>query len=320
MKFNKFYILTLLVLSFPGFCTGQADMSVAHVRMINTQVFGAIDMRMPAFMIRPEIDIKLLNARLEFGGLYNFSVANLESWYQGEILNYKNSLVGENLGKPYGGNEIWIGGNFINHYNPDATIISARTLGPWTIYSSNSGTRVIQFGGHIGLGSNISKTNIYDHGFNLEGEDNKVYSVNDNYPNSVYRFDTYANVNINYTFLGIHSCHVSKISDRTNTVWGGSSFKYYLDLIFPTKVTIDDMYSASSDRYMAIPKEGDDWKKMGYRIGMKRWGTGTVSSSVKLELGKMTSFSSVDPGPQSFYFMIGVGVGISPKIGAYEFD
>ncbi len=319
---KKLFFLSLACCIFALSKNGQAqnaDMLQAHVRMINASVQGVIDARMPAFAIKPEVDVKLLNAMLECGGHYNIAVANLESWYQGEISNPKNSIVSNNINQPYSGYEVWIGGNFFSRFNSNANIVSARSLGGWTTYTSSQGSRVIQLGGRVGLGSIKSKTNIYDQHFDLQDvADTNITAASSN---QVYNFERYSNTNVNYFFVGIHSYHVSKIDALSDRVRGGSWFKYYLDLIIPTQVTVDDMYAINNEKYKAIPKDGDNWKQLGYRIGMKRAGTGTISTSLKLEIGKMITFSSFDDvNPNSGYFVIGLGIGISPKVSAYNIE
>jgi len=317
MKKNRILYSLLLLFIFQN-ALAQGGMEYAHVRMINASVQASVDSRLPALAIKPELDLKLLNGNLELGGLYNIAIANLESWYQGEILDPRNSLVGPEINSPYSSYEIWAGGNFFNQYNPNATIVTVRSLGAWSISSSNPGSRLIQIGGRAGMGSINSKTNIYDHGFNIKGSDGIVHSESS--LTTIYDKDTYANTRIRYAFAGLHLYNVSKKDEDTDKVRGGTQLKYYADLIIPTQVNIDEMFSSAGKRFEAVPKDGDDWKRIGYRAGVKRVGTGTVSSSFKIELGKMTTFSSVNSGPQSWYFMVGLGLGISPKVSAYDIN
>ena len=261
-----------------SFAQQDVDPKLAHFRAFKLALDLNYDFRYPALMLKPEMEIKLLKGKIQLIGHYCQQLKKLEEWDKA-ILDPKNSLVAPDYNKPYGAYEFQVGYNFLNRLNEDAQILTVRKSGNFMFYSIESGSRASQTGVHAGMGAFRTKVNINDHLFNLKDKKGGVYSENTNPSNefNFYNYDTYTNVITEYVFLGVHRSVCTKLSDYNNTIRRGEVSLFYLDLIIPTKVTMNKMYSIINDEYTPIPKEGDNWKMPGYRIGVQRSYTSLLS-------------------------------------------
>lgn len=317
MKKFSFYLLSMILFSCKiSFAQDDVDPKMAHFRSLKFALDLNYDTRYPALMLKPEIELKLFKGKIQLIGNYCQQLKKMEEWDL-KILKPNESLVAPDYKKPYSAYEYQVGYNFINRLNVDAQILTVRKSGDIMFYSVNRGSRASQTGAHAGFGAFRSKVNINDHLFNLTDKTGGLYTENSSPKNeyNFYQYDTYTNVITEYVFVGIHRAVCTKLEDFYNTIRRGENSLFYADIIVPTKVTMNKMYSMINDEYTAVPKEGDNWKNVGYRIGIQRSYTSLLSLHLKLEIGQMPVFSTYGSGPQSKFLNIGLGFNLYPHSG-----
>lgn len=304
----------------------SGDFYSAHFRMINTSILVSMDSRAPALFLTPTADLLFKGGKIVAGGHYNLEFTRSMPY---DASRYKNETIlsaqTENLNRKFGGFEIYAGYNFVSNYNDNIKYISIFRSGTTgTVYKTvlkEEAERSLFLGGHAGLGRMNSNVGTM-RGFDIADANGKRYNTgNDTIDGRTFPYEIFAQAQTLYTYVGVHLLTVAKPYSKGNRVWGGRRYRAYIDAIIPVNVTMDDLYSAGGDPYFGVPKAGKEWKKLGYRFGMIKTGTGTFSSTSKFEIGKMPSFSTLSMrGPSPLYFSLGFGVAISPKYSPYRID
>jgi hypothetical protein len=311
---KNFFVSTLLLLCFFS-VNAQSQFDEANFRVFELSNSLSYDTRLPAMMYKPAVELKLFDGRLIVGGFANLQLAKMEEWDK-RVLKPNESLIGTNIAKPYSSYEFYGCINILNSFNPSATVTTSKSYGRWTFVSSEPGTRAHLLSAKIGFGSISSKIGLYGHPFALQDSTGNKYEGNSTIDYN--RYDKYANTNTNYFFIGPYYMVCQKGQSSSGKGRGGSTVVLFLDLIVPTKMAIDAMYSPSNEKFNAIPRKGESWTPKGARIGLIRKGTGVLSAYSKLEYGLMPNFSTYGKGAASSYFNIEIGVLVSPLIGLLD--
>jgi hypothetical protein len=313
MKKN-FYLLAIVLCTFVN-AIAQNDDKVAHYKSYTAIVTSGFDSRVSSLMLKPEVNAKFLNGTIDFSAHVGMQLRKLESWDLESENRAQDALVGANTQRKYGMFEAQIGANYLKIYNDNATIISRRSSGNFDFYSFQPGSKAFLLGGHVGIGSSVSKVGIYDQPFNLQDENGYIYTKGEKFSKQNRTFDeTYANVYTDYIFIGSHNTIHGKASANYNHGWGGTFTTYYIDAIIPTRVKIGDMSSFTNEVYKAVPKTGTSLKSNGFRIGMIKQSSGLVGINSKVEFGIMPNYGTYGLGPTSFYGLMAIGIQIAPKL------
>jgi hypothetical protein len=309
MKTTSF-IIAILFWNFSN-AIAQDDETKAHLRSLGFGASLSVDNRLPALMFKPSADLKFFNGKLVIGGHANVQLLKLEEWDL-KILDPKKSLVGNNITRPYSAYEFFGGFTLYGNTNQDATVTSTYSSGRYTFQSREPGSKSYLIGLRGGFGAISSKIGIYAKSFELQSAISSGVDYN--------RFDKYANTITEYFFIGSNNYLCKKIDTENEGLKNGILLNIYADLIIPTKVYIGSMYNLLNEKFIPIPKSGENWKQIGGRVGFSRKGTNIFGLAIKLETGIMSNFSTYGSGVNSLFFNIDLGIQISPLIGVLSLE
>lgn len=316
MKTKQIILLLALGILFKNL-TAQSLIDKAHFRSYRASVLLQGDLRTPKFMLTPKASILLLDGLIELNGLYAVQIGRNRDEHNSPIKS--ETLVGSNLTRKFKSYDVQLGTNIYKRYNDNA-LVNLFRRGRYIYYGP--GSRANMYGMHVGAGGFITRLDGYrgDEGLFLLQSSNGSIISNSKKPGSMYTYSMYTNSITEYMYAGIHWHLSSKGKMFYHQGRGGGVSKVSLDYIMPYRVEAGTMYSDVGDSYTIAKQPNSLWRNNGYRVVLEATGTSLTHWLVRIEGGRMPTFSTWTVGSKAVYIAASVGITISPKIGVVKFN
>lgn len=313
---SKQWLVVLALTLFSNVASSQTLLNKAHFRSYRASILLHGDLRTPQLMLAPNASIKLLNGLIEVNGFYSIQLGRNKDEHNSPIRN--KTLVGTNLTRKFKSYDVQLGTNVYKRYNENASVDLFRS---GRIMYYGPGSRANMYGPHVGAGGFVTRLEGYPSNepiFLLQASDGTIIRKS-NKTGSIYEYSMYTNSITEYMYAGIHWHLCSKGEMFYKYGRGGGVSKLSLDFIVPYRVEVGSMYSEYGDVYTPVKQPNSVWRSNGYRMVYEVTGTSLTYWLVRIEGGRMPTFSTWTSGSKAFYLGISVGLTISPKLGLISF-